>query len=298
MRPNRFTTSLLACVIGALAMSSARGSSRSGPADTQRVYVTVVDAKGKPVLGLTKDDFTVKLDAKAQEVLDAAPATEPLSVLILTDRLGLNSTYSPFDVGQALGDFVKSLRKSNQGAQFAVTTFDGPVIQVAQFTTALAVTQRALERLSTNSEDAVLLDGLLDASKSMRSAPTDRRVIFALLAAYRPDRSTLLPEVMGDVLRTSGASLWAVEVRQPQGGNYSNPAREQVLDAGSALSGGLRDVVASRSGVTTATKRVADLILAQYAITYGPGGGTARSELVVQVTRPEVRVLAPHWMNK
>lgn len=270
----------------------------AAPVETSRIYVTVIDAKGKPVMGLTKDDFNVRLDTRAQEVLSVEPAQEAPSVLILTDRLGLNSTYTPFDVGQALGDLVTAIRKGSEQPRFALTTFDGPVIQVTQFSSALSVTERALGRLATNAEEAVVLDGLSDACRSMMSAPTDRRVIVTLVSAYKPDRSTIQPEAMGNILRMSGASLWVVEVRQPQGGNYQNPVREQVLDAGSSLSGGLRDVVASRSGVSTATKRVAELVLAQYAVTFGPGGGTARSELAVQVKRPDVRVLAPRWTFK
>ena len=297
MRTSGLSVSAVACLTCLAVVGPVRGNAAGRPAGAQRIFVTVVDGKNKPVIGLTKDDFTVRIDTRAQEIISVEPAREPLSVLILTDRLGLNSTYTPFDVGETLKDFTTTIRKGTDDARFALTTFDGPVIQVATFASG-AATDRALGRLATNAEEAALLDGLRDACRSMITAPTERRVIFTLVAAYKPDRSTVQPETIGDLLRLSGAALYVVEVRQPQGGNYQNPVREQILDAGSVLSGGLRDVVSSRSGVNTATKRVAELVLGQYAVTFGPGTGTATSQLAVQTKRQDVRVLAPRWLSK
>jgi hypothetical protein len=298
MRTRDFLASLAACLLCLPIGAAVRGHDSARPAGAQRIFVTVIDAKGKPVTGLTKDDFAVRVDTRVQEIVSVEPAKEAPSVLILTDRLGLNSTYTPFDVGETLRDFTTTIRKGAENARFALTTFDGPVIQVATFASGLAATERVLGRLATNAEEAALLDGLRDACRSMISAPTERRIVLTLVAAYKPDRSTVQPETIGDLLRLSGASLFVVEVRQAQGGNYQNPVREQILDAGSVLSGGLRDVVSSRSGVNTATKRVADLVLGQYAVTFGPGTGSATSQLAVQVKREGVRVLAPRWLSK
>jgi hypothetical protein len=266
--------------------------------DTQKIYVTVIDAKGKPVTGLKKEDFTVRLDQTPQEVLGLEPAVDPASVLILTDRLGLNPTYTPFDVGRALREFANTFRKANADTKLSLTTFDGTTVEVTKFTSPFADTDRALGRLSTNSDDAALFDGIANACKSMRSAPTDRKIIFTLLSAYRAERSALQPDHVGEMLRLSGASLWALEVRQVPGGNYNNPAREQVLDNGSVLSGGLHEVVSSISGVNASTKKFAELMLAQYVLTFGPGGGHRGTQQVVEVKRPGVRVLAPGWITR
>ena len=75
-----------------------------------RIFVSVTDAKGKPVKGLTKADFTVKLDGADQEVLSVQPATEPASIVILTDRLGIVATYPAYEAHAALSQFVKGIR--------------------------------------------------------------------------------------------------------------------------------------------------------------------------------------------
>jgi hypothetical protein len=280
------------------ALTALGGSPDTRSQDKQRIYVTVIDAKGRPVTGLTKEDFTVRLDRADQEVLGLQPAVDPASVIILTDRLGLNTTYTPFDTGQALRDFANTFRKANPDSKVALTTFDGTIVEVTRFTSAFAETERALGRLSTNTPEAVLFDGIATACNAMRSAPTDRKIIFTLLAAYKPDLSIMIADKLSEILRLSGASLWTLEVRQAEGGNYNNPAREQVLDNGSALSGGLREVVSSRSGVSSASKRIAELILAQYVLTFGPGGGNRNTRQVVEVKRPGVRVLAPGWTSR
>jgi hypothetical protein len=298
MRPTR----PLAWALGSLIALS--GASLTGPVAavavraSERIHVTVVDARGRPVTGLTAADFEVRLDNQPQEVVSAAATLEPASVMIVTDRLGLNSTYTAFDVGQTLKGFTAAIRKGHADSKLALTTIDGIVLSVTKFTDPAAGLDRALGRLASNAGDAALLDGLAEVCNVMRTAPTERRVIFTLLAAYRADQSNVRVEQVIDMLRASGASLWVVEARQAQGGNFGNPAREQVLDYGSRHSGGLREIVASRSGVTAATTRIADLILAQYALTYGPAGGSIRSEVVVTVKRPGLRVLAASWVAR
>ena len=266
---------------------------------TERIYVTVIDSDGKPVAGLTAADFGVQLDGTLQEIVSAAPANEPLSVVIMTDRLGLNSTYTALDVRQTLVEFVGAIRANNPDSRIGLTTFDGTAIQVTKFSSARTDLDRALTRLATTAADAVMLDALGDVCKMMvRDAPTDRRAILTLLAAYRPDQSNLRHEVVTELLRLSGASLWTVEVRQADRGNFSNNVREVVLDSGGLMSGGTREIVGSRTGVTASTKHMAELMLAQYAITYAPGGGSGHSQLRVGLRRPGLRALAPRWISR
>jgi VWFA-related protein len=271
-------------------------TTRATPAP-EHVFVTVVDAKGRPVNGLGVSDFVVELDGKPQEIVRAEKAQLPPSILMMTDRLGLNSNYTAFDLSKALSDFVKTLRTGAPDSKFALTTFDGPVVQVTKFTSAPAELDKALGRLSTISPTAALLDGMSSAATDLARAPTGRRILLVVVASYRLDQSSLRTDVAGEQLRMSNASLWAVEVRA-ETGNFSSQAREETLDTGSKMSGGLRDVVASRSGLGNSCKRFAELILSQYDVTYAPAGGTGRSRLAVGVKGSALRILAPSWLSK
>jgi hypothetical protein len=259
------------------------------------LYVTVMDGTGKPVIGLTASDFTVAIDGTQQEVLAAAPATGPVSAVLLTDRLGLTSLYLPYDVHQALGNFVKGIRAGAPDSQFALTTFDGSVIEVTKLTAAPAELDRAIGKLSSNTTDAVLLDAVVDACRTLNDAPSQRRVIFVLLADYRPDQSNVQNSTLSEILRLSKAAIWGIEARSPQGGNYANAAREIVLGRDSQWSGGMVDIVSSPTALASSAKHLAQLVTSQYAVTYGPGGGTARSQITVGVTRDGLKVLAPMW---
>jgi hypothetical protein len=74
--------------------------------------------------------------------------------------------------------------------------------------------------------------------------------------------------------------------------------RELVLESGTRQSGGGRATVTTRQGLVPAARGIAQLILAQYEVTYSPGARKVTSRLQVGVNRPVGRVLAPRWLGK
>lgn len=266
-------------------------------ADKQHMFVSVVDAKGKPVKGLTKADFGIKLDGADQEIISADPATEPASIVMLTDRLGLVPTYPAYEAHAALGNFVKAARTGIPDVKLALMTFDGTVITLNTFESGPVELDKNLGKLTSMSQDAVILDGLLEASRILRKAPTQRKVIFVVAAGYRPDQSNVRTDILSEALRLSGAQLWAIEVRSAQGGNWANDARETVLDRVTQLSGGIINIVASPSALESLCKQIAEQLAAQYDVVYGPGGGTSASRLTVGV-KSGLKAIAPMWTDK
>lgn len=267
-------------------------------ADKPHLFVSVTDAKAKPIKGLTQADFAVALDGHPQEILSAVPATEPASIVMLTDRLGIVNTYPAYEAHAALGNFVKAARTGIPDSKFALLTFDGTVITLNTFDSGPAELDKNLGKLTSMSQDAVVIDGLLEASRVLRKAPTNRKIIFTVVAGYRPDQSNVRNDTIAEVIRLSGAQLWVIEVNSAQGGNWQNNVREQVLDYNTKMSGGWNQVVASPNGLEAMCKQMAEMMAAQYDITYGPGGGSAKSQIAVNVKRDGVKVLAPAWTDK
>ena len=270
------------------------------PQDLSRVFVSVIDGRGQPVTGLTPADFAVQLDGTRQTIESVTPAKEPLSLALLTDRLGHSTTYTQFDVQRALGSFARTLRQASPDVRIALSTFDGPVSQITRFTSGATELDRALTRLPTVAPDSTLLDAIKDASTMMLRAPTVRRAIFALVAAYRPDQSTVRSDEAGQLLQLSGASFWALEVVRDltQGGNATSDPRELLLESGTTLSGGLRQTISRLSELEPALILFAHQLAGQYEIAYGPGGGTRRTRLIVGVRGNGLRMLAPSWLAK
>ena len=284
-----------ALAVGVATVAFPRASVVRAAPDQHKVLVSVADSRGRPVTGLTAADFRIVID-DPQEIISVVPATEPLSIVLLTDRLGLEAAYTPFDLARALQDFVKGIRAKVPGSHFALTTFDGPVVRVAPFSQAGAELDRILGRLSTVTRESALRDAVMDVCQMMRTSPTSRRVIFTIFAGYKPDMSTVRTDNVGEALRLCDASLWVIEARITGENSFGNNEREVVVDRGSAFSGGMREIVASAIGMDTVAKQMAELIAAQYLITYAPGGGNRNSTRKVIVGRTGLKVYAPGWI--
>ena len=264
-----------------------------------RVYVSVADNKGKPIEGLTAADFKIAIDGKEQEVLSVGPATEPVDTVIITDRLGLDPAYSNFIVGASLRDFVKGLGSGSPNSRIALTTFDGPVVRITGLNAPAADLNKALGRLSTTASESGLLDAVVDACELLKDSKTDRKVIFALFAAYRADTSTQWNDRTLKTMWDTNASLWAVEVQSPGGAVGGNAGREEVVGLGSRLSGGLHVNVGSPIGISTQSKMMATLISKQYVIRYAPGSDpSTNSRRTIAVNRNGARILFPTWVAR
>lgn len=291
----------ISCALLIAAALAVAPSTRAREDQSQRgdvVYVAVADDRNRPVRDLTAADFDITVDATRQEVLSAVPATEPVSAVLLTDRLGLTDLYTHIGVQRALSSFVSRIRSAVPGSRFALTTFDGPVVRLLSFSAPPAELDRQLGRLTTLAEGAALLDALTDACKQMGQALSPRRVVLLVYAGYRPDTSTAQPELVGAMLQASGASLWAIEAQIPGAPAGGQVNRELVVDRGAGITGGRRSTVSSAVGVDTMATQIATLIGAQYAVTYGPGGGTVNSQRKVVVKRSGLKVYAPAWLPR
>src|SRR5687767_2887596 len=105
-----------AVVLAAACLGPSFASAQAKPT---AVYVSVLDAKGDPVSGLTAADFRVREDGAAREVLTAGPATEPLTVALLVDD-SQATTRATQMIREAVDEFIKSFAGK---ANIALITF-------------------------------------------------------------------------------------------------------------------------------------------------------------------------------
>ena len=73
------------------------------------IYVTALDRNGRPVPGLTADDFRVKEDGRVREIVQVELATEPMQIALLLDDGGPSLAA----IRQATGQFVERLQRKS-----------------------------------------------------------------------------------------------------------------------------------------------------------------------------------------
>jgi len=273
----------------------AAGAARSALQDMGRVYVTVVAGDGSPVTDLTAREFGVRENGADMAIESVAQAAEPMTIDLITDRLGVDATFTPAQTRAALGAFVHTILEASPESRIGFRTFDGASVQEVKPTSSLVLLDKAFKNVFTTNRNPVLLDAIADACEQMRQAAMPRRMVVALAAGYKTDTSSVLGSTAAADLRHARTSLWAIEANTVTGGVQS-PNREGILLMGTRDSGGMLAVVNVGTALEGAAARLAKLMLAQYVITYaGAGQWSSAVQFQVGTSRPNTKVLYPHW---
>src|SRR5262249_4194672 len=108
----------LLCAVAATTAGLAAGV----PAANEKLrLVTVVADSGKPAAGLTPADFTITEGKDAVEVVEAVPAKDPLSIVVLADRaLAPDGTAVTSELRKALNVFIAAVLTGEPNAQIAL----------------------------------------------------------------------------------------------------------------------------------------------------------------------------------
>jgi VWFA-related protein len=266
-----------ALTIGALLL----GTASAGAQSVERsMYVSVVDSSGQPVTGLDADDFRVREDGRAREVLRATPATTPIDLAMLIDN---SQAATPIinDLRRALEPFVTGL--AADGHQIALVGLaDRPTVLVDYSSNAERL-KTGIERIfAQDGSGTLLLDALVDVTRALQRRESDRRVIVAI-TTEGTDFSNIGHERTLEVLRGGGAQLFALVVGTPTAASLTNEEarnRSIVLDRGTSATGGDLDQLLSGMTIAAALRRVDAELRHQYHIVYANPGGIVPAEKV------------------
>jgi hypothetical protein len=283
MSPLRtFAIGLSAAILAVVVLGSATG--RAASATSSTIYVAVSDAEGKPAAGLGARDFVVEIDGHAVPVLEARPATEPLSVAFVVDASLSDVPY----VRSTMKSVVSLLRSRDPRTRAAfVLSLKPPVTFVsvndhgADFGLVTAPVINSYR----------LMPAILEATKALRQEDSPRRIVFTIDRLARGSDDESYVDQVGAALRKSRSALWGVAMRDALGG--VSRAERDLWDVTKA-SGGVREPINDPIALEATASRVAGVILGQYAVSYTPPAAVAR-ETRVGVKRPDVRVFAPGW---
>jgi hypothetical protein len=230
------------------------------------VYASAVDDKGVPVSGLGPSDFVVREDRVAREVLNVAPAADPMQIALLIDNSQAADPYIR-DIREGASAFINGLAADPSGAKHQVSVItigERPTINT-DYTPDLQLAVKGAQRIfATPGSGAYLLDGIIETSKGIQKRESPRPVIVAVITAGVELSDRAYQSVI-EPLRDAGAAFHVMVLGRPI---TSDQDRMIVLDLGTTQTGGRYDTVLTGTGLAPRLKQLAEELTHQYKVTY------------------------------
>ena len=258
------------------------------------IYVSVMDGTGAPIPDMKAAEFVVKEDGVAREVVSVARATEPISYALLLDSTG-PAIPAVLDIRAGVKAFCELLLSVEPKTQFSFTEFGAAANTVRPFTSSLPELETALGKfVPQRSAAPVLNEAFVEVAKQFAKMPaTARRVIISINMEPTKESSNLEPQLVGEEVRKSGATVWAVSIAED---GKRNATRENLLKILAASSGG-RAIVVPRVNLSEVLRTFAANSFSQYAVTFKTGDAPAKQTDITS-TRPQVLAMSMRWSSK
>lgn len=260
-------------LVAALWLASPLAAQFRAGVDVVELYVSVVDANGAPVTGLTRGDFTVRENGAAQDIAVFAAGRAPLALALAIDR--------SFSVaGPRLGVLktaaARLLDRLQPDAQVLLLGIGSQVDELAPLGADRAAQTRALTALdafgSTSLHDAIVM------AVDRIQAGQGRRALVLLSDGVDRYSQASAADVLAHV-RTRDVLIFPAAI-----GRDATPLFRDIADATGGRALGARDP----AQLAPALVRLADELSAQYVIGYTPKTVATTREwrrLAVSVTR-------------
>ena len=275
----RSRDALAVAIVLFVTLPGVAGFDASAQSLERRMYVSVLDAAGAPVVDLTVGDFTVREDGVLREVLRVSPATDPMQVALLVDNSVAMWPYLR-DVRDGLGVFVERISGDHEVA--VITFAERPTI-VGDYSRSLIELRQAIGRIVPRPDsDAPLLDAIYNAGQDMQRREAARPVLIAVTADSTEYRNRPYERVLR-MIEDTGATFHAVVLTA--GGTVFGGGRrfrDIVLDRGTVQSGGRRIDLLRGQRFRETMEAIAEELLSQYLLVY------ARPEMLVAPDRIEL----------
>ncbi len=257
---------LLACT--ALALMSAlplvAQTFRSGVL-TVPVSVTVVDAQGRPVTGLSRDVFEIFEDGAQQPVSYFSDGRLPVSLGLMLDASDSMRGQAIVHARSAVDRFVGELLKPGDEAFLA--TFSHAPSLVAVWTRPPVSLVHALDAVKPSGGTAIY-DALTAAASLFERRVHQRAAVLLISDGADTASDSSLSQTL-QVLRRADTTVYAVAIDAPDARD-STRVNPQALGEITGLTGGYAEVVHGADELGPATERIAHELDSQYMLGFTP----------------------------
>jgi hypothetical protein len=207
--------------------------------------------------------------------------------------VGLSGSFAAeliLDIRTAMKTFVNDMAAASPETQMELMEFGQAAITVTKMTSSVPDLEKGIARLYPKPNAAsVLLESIIEASKSLSKAKPVRRNIVALNVEPGDEQSAAQIQKLHDELAKSHANFWAVSV-QPN--TNTNAVRGLVLERLTANTGGRREFIHTASALEAMMKNIVDNLNNQYEVAYKRPGGTKAQTVLVGVMRDGLKLYA------
>ena len=252
--------------------------------------ISVLDKDGRPVNGLTKNDFAIFEDNVQQQIQIFKHEDIPLSLGLIIDNSG-SMRNKRERVNSATLTFA---RESNPEDETFIVNFDDAAYLEQDFTGSIGDLIDALDNIDTRGETA-LYDAVYLSVDHVKAGKKDKRVLLLISDGEDNVSKYGLNKVI-DALRESKVTLYAIgllEENDQRGGLFKKPPSKkakEVLQKFAEITGGQAYFPKSLDEVEELVKDIAHEIRNHYTVSYTPSNrkldGSWR-EIRVKVNPPK-----------
>ena len=288
------TSRIFALTLGLAIAAAGRVTSASAAAETLAL-VTVVADESAPATGLSPSEFTITEGKDRLDVLEAVPATDPLSIVLVVDTSFPADMSAPTpELRKALKSFTATILGSEPSAKIALYKVANAATPLTDFTSTPDVLEQRIDVIASGTlGSSAMLEGVVTAAHRLGDRPAPRRAIVCV-GVGTAEASNFLPNDVAVDVRKSGATLWVVSVQRAS--DPSLTSRDTVWTRVTADTGGLRQNAVRATRVDEQLRTVANSLLSQYTLKMVRKKSGAAQDLKGK-TRSGAAVLFTHWMR-
>ncbi|MSO55669.1 MAG: VWA domain-containing protein [Acidobacteria bacterium] len=269
---NRVRSTVLFTLLGSLCLAPSIARAQS---DERIIYASVVGDKGAPVMGLGVNDFIVREDRVAREILRVSPDRAPMQVALLVDDSRLMRGREGL-LRQAVSAFVTNMRPDVMIALIGLG--ERPTIR-SDYTRDREKLLTAIGSLFGHGSHT-LSDAIFESSAALAKRPLMRSVIVAITSSGRAGGYRHRIEVL-EALQWSQATLHVITVSDKGG------ASGRLIQEATQKTGGRDDTIIGMIGLERKAVDLAAELSNQYRVTY------ARPQRLIPPKKTEIRARNP-----